>query len=159
MLTRNQNKNPESDVLEAVATIRDREKSQDNGLVLDLSRANLPETNWQGAHLSGAKFHKANLTDAHLEGATLHRTEFDGACLNGARLDGAQALGARFPAANLWSAALNGTVLTGADMSAQIGELEVKGTDLRATNNLPPRGIDELTGRQRYLTDDRTLFP
>lgn len=65
---------------------------------------------------------------------------------------GAHLPGARFHRANLTDAHLEGATLLGADMAAYIGELEVDGTDLLATKNLPP-------GRGRYITDERTLFP
>ncbi|TWP53183.1 pentapeptide repeat-containing protein [Lentzea tibetensis] len=154
-----QNKEPDKDVLDAVAVIGGRDVSHDNGLVLDLSGASLPGVQLQHAHLPNANFRKANLTGTRFEDAHLQGAVFEHACLNGAHLERAVAWGAQFPGANLWSAVLNETKLDGANMDGFIGLMEVKGTDLRKTENLPARGLAEPTEHARYISDDWTRWP
>jgi hypothetical protein len=70
----------------------------EEGIMANLSGANLSEANLNGADLRGANLNGADLSEASLRGANLSWTDLRGANLNGADLSEASLRGANLPA-------------------------------------------------------------
>ncbi|MEG8183150.1 pentapeptide repeat-containing protein [Nocardia terpenica] len=148
-----------ADLIAGVEALRDR-PIRPESRPLDLIGVRLPESDWRGARLIGARFADATshadlrgadltnadltaaecsgtgLQEAILRGAVLTRTDFTEADLTEASLTDADAVGARLANALLLRADLRGANFRGADLrrarlrGARLGAADGIGTDL-----------------------------
>jgi hypothetical protein len=98
---------------------------------VDLSWANLSETDLSGADLRKASLAWANLREANLSGADLRGADLSHAYLVSANLSGAKLMGASLRAADLSRAILRNTKFGDCDMfDAYLAEAVLDGSDL-----------------------------
>jgi uncharacterized protein YjbI with pentapeptide repeats len=103
----------------------------------DLSRADLRaeylyEVDLSGANLANSEMQDAKLKAADLRGANLYRAILTGADLRGTRLDGANLHQAKLRKSDLQGVDLRGAILTEADLrEARLAEANLSGMDLR----------------------------
>lgn len=94
---------------------------------INISGAQLFESNLSGANLSGANLYQVNLVNAFAEGANFVRSNISG----GAGLTGGNFKGANFEGANLLGSGLAGTNLMGANFAnANLSKVDLKGANL-----------------------------
>jgi len=94
---------------------------------INISGAQLFESNLSGANLSGTNLYQVNLVNAFAEGANFARSNISG----GAGLTGGNFKGANFEGANLLGSGLAGTNLMGANFAnANLSKVDLKGANL-----------------------------
>jgi uncharacterized protein YjbI with pentapeptide repeats len=128
---------------------------------IDLSQANLRETQLVGVDLSRADLSRATLSGAHLSNAyfrwaDLSQADLSEAILNGANLHGARVSNAQLISASLLWVNLSGVNLTEANLSmASLYQADLRGANL--TNaNLTGANLDSAS-LQRACLDHATL--
>ncbi len=122
-------------------------KPQTRG-VTELTGANLSNSNFASARLSGVFVTGTDLSNANFRGARLIGTDFSSSDLRGANFAGADLSGAvlancALNGANLNGANLTGTDLDGADLTAALFSTDALGS-AQLDNTVLPRSIDQL---------------
>lgn len=124
------------DVDAALVVLGRRDRSRDNGVVLDLSEVDfhqvkLDHLDLRGFDLSNARFDNATLFSARFDGADMSWVDLSHSDLSFARLDGAELTVATLVGTYLDQARLDGAVLIEADMR---GAFLTAGTSLNETS-------------------------
>ena len=126
---------------------------------VDMSSADLRDTDWSGAEMSWAKLPHADLRGANLSRTAYIRTNcrwagFRGANLEGANLSGAMLIGANFSFANLRNANMFGINAEDAIMDhADISGADLRGAQFRSVDF----GNAGVIADVNTITDEKTI--
>lgn len=139
--------------------VPDRPFAKENWRAINLSEANLTDTNFQQRVLFGANFRSSNLARCNFNKTKAYSANFDDCNLKGANLNSADLYGSKLFGADMSGANINGATLRDAQMRGAIvrssrddqGKLIV--TDLSNAKWLYQRQMNIMQG------DLGTLFP
>lgn len=147
-----------TDVLTALAVLRNRDPAHDQGETVDLSECELYGANLHGAGLRDADLYDtdleaANFSDADLRRAYLHDADMTAVDLTRADLAGADLSGADLGGANLVGADLSGADLRGASLVGPKNPSLPRTTAITVAQLLKAK-IDKSTVLPGRLADD-----